>query len=128
MTSVLGAIVCECSDPAALARFWAAVLAGYAVRPYDAAEIARLAALGFTPRTDPTVMVDGPGPTLCFQRVAGRTLAAAGLHRLHLDISTPDRPAEVLRLIELGATLARASAGYSVLQDPEGNVFCVLGA
>ena len=63
-------IVIDCRHPAALARFWAGSLDGYRVRPYDDAEIARLAALGFTPETDLTVMVDasGGGPGLCFQR------------------------------------------------------------
>ena len=45
-------IVIDADHPASLARFWAAVLDGYAVRPYDEGEIARLAALGFTPETD----------------------------------------------------------------------------
>ena len=65
-------IVFDCETPSVLARFWAEMLDGYAVRPYDQAEIDRLAELGLTPETDPTVMVDGPGPVLCFQRVAGR--------------------------------------------------------
>ena len=128
MASVLGAIVFECGHPAALARFWAVVLDGYAVRTYDAAELARLAELGLTPVTDPTVMVDGPGPTLCFQRVAGRPLAPAGQHRLHLDIDARDRRAEVLRLTALGATVEREGGDYTVLRDPEGNVFCVFAA
>jgi hypothetical protein len=64
-------IVIDAGHPAALARFWAEVIDGYAIRPYDDEEIARLAALGFTPETDPTVMVDGPGPTLCFQIFPG---------------------------------------------------------
>ena len=53
MTAMLREIVFDCAHPARLARFWAAVLKGYAVRPYDAAEVARLAALGCTPETDP---------------------------------------------------------------------------
>ena len=53
-------IVVDSLHPAMLARFWAAALDGYAVRAYDDAEIARLASLGFTPETDPNVMVDGP--------------------------------------------------------------------
>jgi hypothetical protein len=56
-------IVFDAAQPARLARFWAAALDGYAVREYDAAEIARLAGLGLDPETDPTVAVDGDGPT-----------------------------------------------------------------
>src|SRR5690242_10693470 len=48
-------IVVDCERPAHVARFWAAALDDYAIRPYDAAEIERLAALGFTPETDPSV-------------------------------------------------------------------------
>jgi hypothetical protein len=116
-------IVFDAERPAALARFWAAVLDDHAVRPYDAAEIARLAAQGLTPETDPTVMLDGPGPLLCFQAAGAR---GAGKNRLHLDIVASDRPKEVARLCGLGATFAREAEGYTVLRDPEGNPFCVV--
>lgn len=115
-------IVIDADHPAALARFWAAALDGYAVRAYDDEEIARLAGLGFTPETDPTVMLDGTGPTLCFQRRAGPRPAR---NRIHLDLSAADRGAEVSRLLALGARLARQADGYTVLRDPEGNNFCV---
>jgi len=115
-------IVFDCAHPAGLARFWAAVLDGYAVRAYDAAEIARLAAQGLTPETDPVVLVDGPGPMLCFQ-LAREPRAQKG--RIHLDVSVPDRAAEVARLCALGASVAREGDGYTVLRDPEGNAFCV---
>src|SRR3569832_858273 len=59
-------IVVDADNPAKLAAWWAQVADGYAVRPYDEGEIARLAGIGLTPVTDTTVMVDGPGPTLCF--------------------------------------------------------------
>jgi hypothetical protein len=52
-----------------LARFWAAAIDGDEIRPYDDAQIRRLADLGLTPDTDPTVMVDGNGASLCFQQV-----------------------------------------------------------
>ena len=52
-------IVFEASTPSRLAVFWAAILDGYTIRPYDDAEIARLAGLGFTPETDPTWMDRG---------------------------------------------------------------------
>jgi hypothetical protein len=79
----LGSITIDAQHPASLARFWAEVLEGYAVRAYDEAESSRLAALGFTPETDPTVMVDGPGPTLCFQKMPGKT---TGRNRWHVDL------------------------------------------
>jgi hypothetical protein len=118
-------IVFDCETPARLARFWVEVLDGYAVRRYDEAEIARLAALGLTPETDPTVMVDGPGPVLCFQKVPGRTYDN---NRIHLDVAVSDREREVLRLCGLGAAIAREAGGYTVMRDPEGNQFCIVQA
>ena len=62
-------IVVDCDVPSVLARFWAAALNDFDVRPYDDEEIARLAALGYTPETDPSVIVDGPHVEICFQKV-----------------------------------------------------------
>ena len=114
-------IVIDAADPPALARFWAAALDGYRVRPYDAAEIARLAGLGRTPETDPAVAVDGPGPILFFQTAEPKR----GRNRLHFDLAAGPRAAEVARLRALGATVRDEHATYSVLLDPEGNEFCV---
>ena len=88
-------IVFDCEAAPTLARFWAEMLDGYAVRPYDQAEIDRLAKLGLTPETDPTVLVDGPGPILCFQQVPGRRYEN---NRVHLDIAVADRQQEVQRI------------------------------
>ena len=118
-------IVVDADHPARPARFWAAVAEGYVVRAYDADEIARLAAQGLTPETDPVVMVDGPGPTLCFHRRQG---PRPFRNRIHLDLSAPDRDAEVQRLLRLGATLWRREASYTTLRDPEGNPFCIADA
>lgn len=114
-------IVVDAIHPAGLARFWAAVLDGYAVRAYDEAEIARLAALGYTPETDPTVMVDGPGPILCFQKVA----EPGPKGRLHVDVVGGPRSEEVARILALGGAVRDEHAGYTVMLDPEGNAFCV---
>jgi hypothetical protein len=115
-------IVIDADHPAALARFWAAAIDGYAVRAYDEAEIARLAAKGLTPESDPYVLIDGPGPIICCQRRDGPRLER---NRIHLDLETPDRKAEVARLLGLGATLWYEQGNFSVLRDPEGNQFCV---
>lgn len=115
-------IVIDSVHPAALARFWAAALDGYAVRAYDAAEIARLAAMGRTPERDPSVAVDGPGPTLFFQESARRK---RGRNRVHLDIAGSRRSDEVQRLCALGATVRDERDRFTVMQDPEGNEFCV---
>ena len=116
-------IVFDCEKAAPLARFWAELLDGYDVRPYDRKEIERLAGLGLTPETDPIVLVDGPGPTLCFQQVPTRKYEN---NRVHLDVAVKDRPGEVQRLVALGAEVAREAAGYTVMRDPEGNQFCIV--
>jgi hypothetical protein len=118
-------IVIDADRPAQLARFWAEVAEGYRVRPYDAAELARLHSLGLTPETDPTVMVDGPGPTLCFHTRSG---PRPFRNRIHLDLASPDRAAEVERVIKLGATFWRSEQNYTTLRDPEGNPFCIIDA
>ena len=115
-------IVIDADHPASLARFWAAAVDGYAVRPYDDAEIARLAALGLTPETDRYVLIDGPGPIICCQLRTGTRLER---NRIHLDLHTPNRVAEVARLTALGATFWYEESNFTVLRDPEGNQFCV---
>ncbi len=105
-----------------MARFWAAALDGYAVRNYDASEVARLAAMGRTPETDPSVAADGPGPTLFFQETSA---PKGGKNRLHFDLEGGARAEEVQRLRALGATVREEREGFSLLQDPEGNEFCV---
>jgi hypothetical protein len=122
MPGLLKEIVFDCHRAAPLARFWAEVLAGYAVRRYDDEEIARLAALGYTPETDPVVMVDGPGPTLCFHEIErGRVQG-----RIHLDVKVADRAGERSRLLAVGASVLREAEGYTVMADPEGNHFCLI--
>jgi hypothetical protein len=119
---VLRDIVIDCRKASTLARFWASLLDGYAVRAYDEAEIARLASQGLNPESDPTVAVDGPGPTLFFQEVPEPKLAK---NRLHLDIEVGDRPVEVDRWTANGATVVAQFDSWTVLQDPEGNEFCL---
>jgi len=118
-------IVVDCAHPAALARFWAAALDGYAVAPYDEAELARLRSMGvLDTEDDPTVLVTGPGlPRLFFQRVPEPRRVKS---RLHLDLTAADPEQEVARLAGLGARVAARYAGHVRLTDPEGNEFCVM--
>lgn len=46
--------------------------------------------------------------------------------RVHLDIETDDVPAEVARVVALGASLVQQHDGYAVLTDPGGLLFCVV--
>jgi hypothetical protein len=118
-------VVVDCEVPSALARFWAEVLDDFAVRPYDAEEVARLAALGYTPETDPGVILDGPGLEICFQRVE---LERGTKTPVHFDVAAADLPAEVDRLTRWGATVHRQFGTHTWMRDPEGNDFCVVRA
>ena len=117
-------IVIDAMFPAALARFWAQAIDGYAVRAYDAAEIARLASIGHTPEMDPNVAVDGPGPTLFVQRTRAPVSARS---TLHLDLACDSRAAESARLVALGARVRDVHTSHTVMLDPEGNAFCLQG-
>ena len=119
-------IVIDCELPSKLAQFWSAALDNFEIRPYDDDEIARLVTLGFTPETDPLVLVDGPGIEICFQKVPLE--ASLDKRRLHLDIASDDLEREVLRLVELGALQVEKFNDHAWMRDPEGNDFCVTKA
>jgi hypothetical protein len=112
--------------PASIARFWAAVLDGYDVAPYDDAELERLRGLGIEDVSDdPTVLVvaaDGRPPQLTFQLVPEAKVVK---NRVHLDLTTADRAAEIARLTSLGARVLAEYDHWTTLADPDGNEFCV---
>jgi predicted enzyme related to lactoylglutathione lyase len=116
MTSTLRNITVDCADVERVARFWAAVLDR---KPGDQSS-EHFASL-------PAVQ---PGePTWLFLHVPEPKTAK---NRFHVDLTTPDRDAEVARLVELGATRIAEMNEYGlswvVLNDPEGNEFCVAQA
>jgi Glyoxalase-like domain len=119
-------VVFDCRHPASLARFWAAALDGYAVAPYDEAELARLRANGIDdPEDDPTVLVEpssGTGPRLWFQLVPE---AKHVKNRVHLDLASADVRGEAERLTGLGARVLAEPGPWLTLADPEGNEFDV---
>ncbi|ATY15995.1 VOC family protein [Amycolatopsis sp. AA4] len=127
-------IAIDCAEPERLADFWAEAL-GYAVEdpPSGAsswAEFSRSVGDGaeaWCAAADP----DGLGPRLLFHRVPE---PKRGKNRLHLDvrIGAAERAAieaETARLVARGArqvhTIEDESGCFAVLQDPEGNEFCV---
>jgi hypothetical protein len=119
-------VVVDCARPAALARFWAQVLDGYEVAPYDQAELDRLRANGIDdPEDDPTVLVEaGPGrPRFFFVLVPEPKTVK---NRLHFDLRADDPAAEIIRLVGLGARVTSEQDRLTVLEDPEGNEFCLL--
>lgn len=104
-------IVVDSRRPLVLARFWAGALTGYRLRAGDPGDAA-----------DPDgVVLDGPGPSLLFQR--GERPSRPG--RLHIDVAGGPREAEVARLQGLGATVRDVHDHHTVMLDPEGNRFCV---
>ncbi|CAN5654000.1 VOC family protein [soil metagenome] len=118
----------DCRHPASLARFWAEVLDGYLVAPYDEAERDRLRDLGTDdPEDDPTVLVEGPEgrPRLFFQQVPEEKVVK---NRVHLDLVAEDVDAELVRLEALGATpqAEQPDDRFIVLRDPEGNELCLM--
>jgi hypothetical protein len=114
-------IVMDCRHAAGLATFWEVAL-GWRIRPYDEAEVARLAAVGLTPQTDPTVAIDAPDGSLVFflQEVPEPKTVK---NRMHVDVRLRDE-AHLEDLLRLGATVVSEHDGWRVLLDPEGNEFC----
>jgi Glyoxalase-like domain len=117
-------VVFDCRHPASLARFWAAVLEGYDVAPYDQAELDRLHAAGIDDtEDDPTVLVEpasAGAPRLWFQLVPESKEVK---NRVHLDLTCADVPAEVERLAGLGARVLDEHERWVTMADPEGNEF-----
>ena len=116
-------IVIDAERPSVVARFWAGALDGYEIRAYDDEEIARLAALGRTPETDPTVAIDGPGPVIFVQESSD---PKRHRNRVHLDLVATSRADEVERLRALGARVRDVHPDWTVTLDPAGNEFCVV--
>ncbi|KUL41959.1 VOC family protein [Actinoplanes awajinensis] len=112
-TGPIAAIVVDCADPPAMARFWGEALDWTVRRVTD--EFASLRA--GTPG----------GPYLEFLRTPG----AAGPDRLHLDLLPApgdDQVAEAARLRDLGATdldVGQGDVPWICLSDPQGHAFCV---
>jgi len=115
-------IVFDCVEPAVLAPFWAELLEGYALRETRTDQALSLA-LGLDPDVPTIMVIDGPGPSICFQNVDGQR---PDNNRVHFDVQVGDRAAEVERLKAAGATVDRVLPTYTVMRDPEGNQFCLI--
>lgn len=116
-------IVFDCDAPGTLAAFWVTLLDDYAVRASDDTERALLDALGLGAANQQTVMLDGPGPSICFQNVDGRR---HDNNRVHFDIAVDDRGARTEALVAAGAEIERVLPTYTVMRDPEGNQFVIV--
>ena len=70
---------------------------------------------------------EGRSPNISLNQIAKRL---TGRNWLHLDLYTEDKEGEVERLLKLGATRHRQTYDpdddFIVLEDPDGNLFCVV--
>jgi catechol 2,3-dioxygenase-like lactoylglutathione lyase family enzyme len=113
----IGSVVVDCNDFAAMLAFWREAL-HYVPRepPED----------GWVVLSDP----EGRGPNVSLDRVPEPLVPLGKISRVHLDLYTTDQEGEVERLIEIGATRYpqdyRPDADFIVLEDPDGNRFCVV--
>ena len=110
----IGSIVIHCHEFDRTVAFWDAAL-GYVPR--------EPAADGWVVLRDP----HGKGPNLSFE---ARDRRPSRRNWVHLDLYTDRRDTEVERLLSVGATRYPwrypPHADYVVLQDPDGNLFCVV--
>jgi catechol 2,3-dioxygenase-like lactoylglutathione lyase family enzyme len=110
----LGSVVIDCNDFDAMWAFWRDVL-------------------GYEPREEPDpdwgVLRD---PNDASRQVSLQMVPEprVGKNRLHLDLYTSDQASEIERILALGATrfprTPEADEDFVVLEDPEGNLFCVI--
>jgi catechol 2,3-dioxygenase-like lactoylglutathione lyase family enzyme len=110
MVTFIKSVTFDCRHALAAAEFWAA-------------------ALGSNVDEDSTVQkayVEAPGwggPNLWFRQVPE---PKAAKNRIHFDLRAPGGlDEEVRRLAELGAVIVQTFEDLVVMQDPDGNEFCV---
>ena len=118
MTTSLMTTIFDCRDAQRVARFWGEAL-NYEVTKRNPGEYLASDAKGGG--TD-LYFMDVPEPK-------------KGKNRLHVDLITNgDMASEVARLVDLGATVVEVRTDpathdnpdtWTVLQDPEGNEFCI---
>lgn len=112
MTITLSSITVDCDDALAVATFWA----GAFDREVDGGGSREFATIGY----------GGTAQAFMFLRVPEDKTAK---NRMHLDLTASDREVEVERLVGLGASrvadVAEWGHKWTVLQDPEGNEFCI---
>ena len=110
----IGNITIDCDEPMKVAQFWSAAID----RPLDPGGSAGFASIGGSD-------TDRSAPAWYFAKVPEQKQAK---NRMHLDLVDPD-PTAVDRLVSLGAsvTAVHEMSGHrwTVMQDPEGNEFCV---
>lgn len=111
----IGSIVIRCYEFERMMGFWQAALGYVPVRP---------ASGGFVILSDP----ERQGPNISLDQSPEKRTGKRSW--LHLDLYADDQAAEVERLVKLGAVRYpwryEPDADYVVLEDPDGNLFCVV--
>ncbi|MDG4862444.1 VOC family protein [Streptomyces sp. T-3] len=113
-TGPIAAVVVDCADPRAMARFWDGAVDWTLREVTDEQAVFRSA--------------EGVGPYLEFLRNGAKTVP----DRVHVDLvpdAGDDKAAEVARLRALGAAdldVGQGDVPWTCLTDPEGHEFCVL--
>jgi hypothetical protein len=110
----IGSVVIDCNDFAKMFPFWQEVLHYVPREPPEE---------GWVVLRDP----NGIGVNVSIQVVPEKK---QGKNRLHFDLYTDNPDEEVQRLLGIGATPFPRDTGagedFTVLEDPEGNLFCVV--
>ncbi len=110
----IGSIVIRCYEFERMLAFWQAALR-YVIGHSDE---------GFVILKGPS----GKGPNVSLDRAPVRRTGRRSW--IHLDLYAGDQPGEVERLVSLGAKRYpwryEPEADYVVLEDPDGNLFCVV--
>ena len=110
----IGSIVIDCFDFDGMMAFWREALHYVLRRPAEG---------GWVVLRDP----EGRGPNVSLQHDPERL---KGRNWLHFDLYTDNQEAEIERLLKLGAKRHPQSYGpsddFRVLEDPDGNLFCVV--
>lgn len=113
-----GSIVIDCGDFDKMLAFWQEALHYVPREPAKG---------GWVVLRDP----EGRKPDVSLNRDPEKPL---GRNRLHLDLYTDNREDEVKRLLKIGAEIpdqtsrggCSGGSDFVVLQDPDGNFFCVV--
>lgn len=110
----IGSIVIDCNKFDKMLTFWQEALHYVPREPAKG---------GWVVLCDP----QGKNPNISLNQVSTKR---RGRNRLHLDLYTDDREAEVKRLLKIGAKRHRQRYApdddFRVLEDPDGNLFCVV--
>src|SRR5262249_32049909 len=110
----IGSIVIMCCEFDKMLAFWQEALHYVPREP---------ASRGWVVLRDPK----GRSPNVSLNQIQKKRTARS---RLHLDLYTSDQEAEVGGLVGLGARRypwrCRPGADFVVLEDPDGNLFCVV--